>query len=159
MSMRIVPATAPSASTSHSITYESTAHPLNAVHDALRHGVSKSSASVQQGTTHALQARLEQWAETQEKLKLGMQRSNFGLGLPLRVMMEKKIVMEDNHFPSLTASQLPLGGSTNIALEILNGTDEQLEVQDIMGTPALGSGIAPAAGIDIHAAMERKHRM
>lgn len=92
--MRIVPAAAPSSSTSHSITYESTAHPLNAVHDSLRHGPSKSAASVQPGTTHALEARLEQWAETQEKLKLGMQRSNFGLGLPLRVMMEKKIVME-----------------------------------------------------------------
>lgn len=92
--MRIVPATAPSSSTSHSITYESTAHPLNAVHDALRYGPSKASASVQQGTTHALQARLEQWNETQEKLKLGMQRNMFGLGLPLRVMMEKKIVME-----------------------------------------------------------------
>jgi proteasome maturation protein len=86
--------------------------------------------------------------------------------------------IQDAHFPSLTASQLPLGGSTNIALEILNGTDEQIDVQDIMGSSALGSGIgesslsmrrrgiglmqcsvAPAAGVDIHAAMERKHRM
>ncbi|KAJ9097502.1 hypothetical protein QFC20_006159 [Naganishia adeliensis] len=161
MSMRIVPASAPTSSTSHNITYESTAHPLNAVHDSLRHGLtsSTSAAAVQPGTTHALQARLEQWNATQEKLRLGMQRSNFGLGLPLRVMMEKKIVMEDAHFPSLTASQLPLGGSTNIALEILNGTDEQIDVQDIMGSSALGSGIAPAAGVDIHAAMERKHRM
>jgi proteasome maturation protein len=92
--MRIVPSSAPSSTSSHSITYASTAHPLNAVHDSLRHGPSKAAASVQPGTTHALQARLEQWAETQERLKLGMQRSNFGLGLPLRVMMEKKIVME-----------------------------------------------------------------
>jgi proteasome maturation protein len=94
--MRIVPASAPSSSTSHNITYESTAHPLNAVHDSLRHGLtsSTSAAAVQPGTTHALQARLEQWNATQEKLRLGMQRSNFGLGLPLRVMMEKKIVME-----------------------------------------------------------------
>lgn len=94
--MRIVPASAPTSSTSHNITYESTAHPLNAVHDSLRHGLtsSTSAAAVQPGTTHALQARLEQWNATQEKLRLGMQRSNFGLGLPLRVMMEKKIVME-----------------------------------------------------------------
>ncbi|KAJ9116803.1 hypothetical protein QFC24_006608 [Naganishia onofrii] len=47
---------------------------------------------------------------------------------------------QDSHFPSLTASQLPIGGSTNIALEILNGTDETIDVQDFMGSPALGGG-------------------
>ncbi|KAJ9101862.1 hypothetical protein QFC21_003202 [Naganishia friedmannii] len=130
---------------------------INGVHDSLRHGLvsSTSASSVQPGSTHALQARLEQWGETQEKLKLGMQRGAFGLGLPLRVMMEKKIVMEDSHFPFLTASQLPIGGSTNIAYEILSGTDEMIDAQDFMG----GGGNGPAAGLDIHAAMERKHRM
>jgi hypothetical protein len=56
-------------------------------------------------------------------------------------------VRQDNHFPSLTASQLPIGGSTNIALEILNGTDEQLDVQDIMGSSALGSGIGKSLSL------------
>ncbi|KAJ9116885.1 hypothetical protein QFC22_004542 [Naganishia vaughanmartiniae] len=87
---------ATSSSSSHTITYAPTAHPTNGVHDSLRHGLvsSTSASSVQPGSTHALQARLEQWSETQEKLKLGMQRATFGLGLPLRCMMEKKIVME-----------------------------------------------------------------
>jgi len=95
-SLRIVPASTASSSSSHVITYAPTAHPTHGVHDSLRHGLtsSTSSTSVQPGSTHALQARLAQWSETQEKLKLGMQRGTFGLGLPLRVMMEKKIVME-----------------------------------------------------------------
>lgn len=39
---------------------------------------------------------------------------------------------QDNHFPALTASELPLGGSMNIHAEILAGTDESIDVGDFM---------------------------
>lgn len=39
---------------------------------------------------------------------------------------------QDNHFPALTASELPLGGSMNVHAEILAGTDESIDVGDFM---------------------------
>src|SRR5690242_16703407 len=40
---------------------------------------------------------------------------------------------QDNHHPALLASSTTLGGSSNIALEILEGKDESIDVGDFMG--------------------------
>lgn len=41
---------------------------------------------------HPLQTRLENWDKTRDNLKLQLQRDVYGLGAPLRTMMERKIV-------------------------------------------------------------------
>lgn len=42
---------------------------------------------------------------------------------------------EDNHFPTLTTSErlTHLGGGMNLHAEVLAGTDEGLEVGDVLG--------------------------
>jgi len=50
---------------------------------------------------------------------------------PYRLNLEQHQT-EDNHFPALTASELPLGGSMNVHSEILAGTDESIDVRDFM---------------------------
>jgi proteasome maturation protein len=156
---------------------------MSGVHDTFRYGLKKASTSVEAGNSHPLQARLEQvsvcrpgalcwrdrmkgliiwctqWEATQAQLKLNMQRNVYGLGLPLRNMMDRKICAEvrlignggqrsteadllkrhsfwcdqDKHHPALSASSTTLGGSSNIALEILEGKDESIDVGDFMG--------------------------
>jgi proteasome maturation protein len=110
-----------------------------------------------------------------------MQRNTFGMGVPLRIAMEKKIVsevstwshlaagrlergklgrrlqvrtdMQDLHHPLLLASSsgaVPLGGSHNIAQEILNGTDESLDAPDFMAGSTTYNEV-----LDMSAVMER----
>lgn len=108
-----------------------------------------------------------QWNATQEELQANMQRNTFGMGVPLRIAMEKKIVSEVSinigevdrltrqslHHPLLLSSSsggIPLGGSHNIAQEILSGTDESLDAVDFMaGNRDFGEVL------DVSAVMER----
>jgi len=97
-----------------------------------------------------------------------MQRNTFGMGVPLRIAMEKKIVAEVSvyasvrlfqadrqspHHPLILAassSAVPLGGGHNLAQEILNGTDESIDAADFMGSANdLGEVL------DVSAVMER----
>jgi proteasome maturation protein len=39
-----------------------------------------------------MQNRLEKWDETRDNLKLTMQRNMYGIGAPIRTLMERKIV-------------------------------------------------------------------
>ena len=82
-----------------SISISSTAHPEHAgVHDTMRYGPrslafdSKSSTTGGSAAVHPLQTRLENWDKTRDNLKLQLQRDVYGLGAPLRTMMERKIV-------------------------------------------------------------------
>ena len=84
-----------------------------------------------------------------------MQRNTFGMGLPLRIAMEKKIVNESLHHPLMdTMSPLQLGGSHNIASEILNGTDESIDAVDFMS-----GGRDMGEVLDVSAIMERSKGM
>lgn len=38
--------------------------------------------------------RMEQWEATQDNLKLQMQRQLFGLHMPMRILMERKLVSQ-----------------------------------------------------------------
>lgn len=38
--------------------------------------------------------RIEQWEATQDNLKLQMQRQLFGLHMPMRILMERKLVSQ-----------------------------------------------------------------
>ncbi|KAH9931278.1 proteasome maturation factor UMP1 [Fomitopsis serialis] len=166
-SHRIVPANA-----SKSASIRDTANSLG-LHDALRYG--PRSLAAENKTRGGLRERLEnvcvlpcgrarllncvnlhlglpiiseydQWDATQDNLKLTMQRNTFGLHMPMRMLMERKIVSRNPHMPALPQS--------NPHLDILMGRDETLDCADFM-MPA--SELAQP--LDVHAEMEKKLRM
>ncbi|THH21023.1 hypothetical protein EW146_g482 [Bondarzewia mesenterica] len=136
-SYRIAPANAPKTAS-----VSNTANSFG-LHDTLRYGPRSLATEVQsQGT---LKGRLENWDETQDNLKLTMQRNLSGLHAPMRLLMERKIVSSNPHMPALPQS--------NIHLDILMGRDETLDVDDFFGTMEAGPSM------DIQADMESKLRM
>lgn len=62
-----------------------------------------------------------QWDQTQATMKLQMARNAYGLGAPLRTMMERQIVSSDSALPQFSHSQFQL--------DILNGKDTTLDVE------------------------------
>ncbi|KAI0726061.1 proteasome maturation factor UMP1 [Fomitopsis betulina] len=137
-SHRIVPATA-----SKSASIRDTANSLG-LHDTLRYG--PRSLAAENKAKGGLRERLENWEATQDNLKLTMQRNIFGLHMPMRTLMERKIVSRSSHMPAFPQS--------NPHLDILMGRDETLDCADFM-MPA--SQLAQP--LDIHTEMERKLRM
>jgi len=135
MSLRVVPPTASSSKEAHVVSTKATAHPLTGTHDTFRYGLPGAAQSVAVGNVSPLQARLEKWASTQQELRQTIERNTFGLAVPLRQAMEQKIVSASPHHPlflSSTGSAVPLGGSSNLQLEILQGNDETLDAGDFM---------------------------
>ncbi|KAK6907998.1 hypothetical protein I203_101999 [Kwoniella mangroviensis CBS 8507] len=152
-SLRLVPPTAQSSSEAHVVSSQSTSHPISGTHDTFRHGLKSAAQGVTAGNVHPLQTRLEKWQQTQNQLEQNMQRNTFGLALPLRKAMEMKIVSENLHNPLLensTTTGVPLGGSSNLALEVLKGQDETLDAGDFMG----GSNFLNEV-LDVNGVMER----
>lgn len=69
-----------------------------------------------------------QWEQTQDALKLTAQRNIYGLHMPARRLMERRIVME-SHLP---AHMHPLGArQANLAMDILMGRDETVDLADV----------------------------
>ncbi|EJF56117.1 proteasome maturation factor UMP1 [Dichomitus squalens LYAD-421 SS1] len=114
------------------------------LHDALKYGPRSLAAEVTKMST--VRDRLENWEATQDNMKLQMQRQLFGLHMPMRILMERKIVSQNPHMPILPQS--------NLHLDILMGRDEVLDCADFMGSAA--EMVQP---MDIHADMEKKLRM
>ncbi|KAF8491304.1 proteasome maturation factor UMP1 [Gautieria morchelliformis] len=115
------------------------------LHDTLRNGPRSLANEVKGGSV--IQQRLTQWEETQDSLKMTMQRNLFGLHLPVRQMMERKAVAANPHMPALAQTQ------SNIHLDILMGRDETLDVADVFGDQET------SAPLDIHSEMERKRHI
>ncbi|OXC66759.1 hypothetical protein AYX13_04629 [Cryptococcus neoformans] len=154
MSFRVVPPTAQTSTDPHVVSTQATVHPVSGTHDTFRHGLKSAAQSVAAGTTNPLQARLEKWSQTQTQLQQNIQRSTFGLAIPMKQAMEIKLVSESLHNPLLeqsTLSGLPIGGSHNLALEVLQGRDESLDANEFMG----GSQ-SMAEVLDVNGALERK---
>ncbi|KAI0932822.1 hypothetical protein AcW1_000164 [Taiwanofungus camphoratus] len=137
-SLRIVPASAPK-----SASVRDTANSFG-LHDTLQYGPRSIAAEVVK--KDSVRERLENWEATQDNMKLTMQRNIFGLHMPMRTLMERKIVAHNPHMPALPQS--------NLHLDILMGRDETLQCADFM-MPA--SELAQP--LDIHAQMEKKLRM
>ncbi|KAL7422993.1 hypothetical protein Q5752_002291 [Cryptotrichosporon argae] len=157
MSYRIVPASASASAEQHVVSSQATAHPVTGTHDAMRFGLKSAAQDVDAANMSPLQARLQQWQKTQAELKQTMQRDTFGLGVPIRQQMELKLVSASPHNPLLLASTpsgLPLGGSHDLALEILTGTDEALDAGDFMS-----GGADLGAVLDVSGVMERSRGM
>ncbi|OCB86433.1 hypothetical protein A7U60_g6554 [Sanghuangporus baumii] len=113
------------------------------LHDSLRYGPRNLASEAKARSD--IQHRLEKWEETQDNLKLQLQRDLYGMGAPIRLMMERKITSTNMHMPALARS--------NIHLDILTGRDEILDVHDVFQSRE------EAPPLDIHSDMERKLRM
>lgn len=120
----------------------STVHKETGVHDAMRYGPRSVHAETTTATAHPLEHRLESWDATQRAWHQQIRRNTFGIAMPLRTTMERRIAAHTNHFP--------VRGVAPIHLDVLDGRDESIEPVDF-----LPSGIA-LGGDDIHAPMERK---
>ncbi|KIY66811.1 proteasome maturation factor UMP1 [Cylindrobasidium torrendii FP15055 ss-10] len=136
-SYRIVPS-----SSGKTASVQDTAGSLG-LHDTLRYGPRTIAAEVK--TQSGIRGRLENWEETQDNLKLTMQRDIYGMHAPMRLLMERKIVAASPHMPVLP--------QTNIHLDILMGRDETIDTADIFAGPS------PEIPLDIHADMEKKRNM
>ncbi|KAF7306439.1 hypothetical protein MIND_00435100 [Mycena indigotica] len=136
-SFRIVPAGGPK-----SASVQSTANSLG-LHDTLQYGPRTLAAELK--TESGLKERLENWEETQDNMKLTLQRNMHGMHAPLRLLMERKIVSANPHMPVFPQS--------NLHLDILMGRDETIEPVDIFG------GMETTAPQNIHSEMEKKLKM
>ncbi|KAH9046447.1 proteasome maturation factor UMP1 [Lactarius hengduanensis] len=128
------------------------------LHDTLIYGPRNLTDEIK--STNPLQARLENWDETQRNLKLTMHRNIYGLHAPVRQLMERKIVSYVGFLSffrgqtNFTAQNphMPAMPRSNIHLDILEGRDETLDVADFFSSE-------PYPTTDIHSEMERKLRM
>ncbi|KAJ7748470.1 proteasome maturation factor UMP1 [Mycena maculata] len=136
-SLRIVPASGPK-----SASVKDTANSLG-LHDTLQYGPRSIAAEIK--TEGGLKERLENWEETQDNLKLTLQRNLHGMHAPMRLLMERKIVAASPHMPVMDHS--------NLHLDILMGRDETIEPVDIFG------GMETGPPQDIHKDMEKKLKM
>ncbi|KAG8947110.1 hypothetical protein FRC04_010961 [Tulasnella sp. 424] len=133
-SYRLVPAAHDDSTSKASV--KDTANSLG-THDTLRYGQRSLADDITPGNGL--------WEETQDNLKLNMQRNLYGLHAPVRLMMERKLVGYNPHFPTLKQS--------NIHLDILMGRDETLDFGDLFGDTITGPEF------QIHSDMEKKRRI
>jgi len=148
-SYRLVPTSTPSTSAESTL---DTIGPLG-IHDSLRFGGPLNLAA-EGHSRHPLQTRLERWEETQDNLKLKLQKDLFGIHAPVRKLMERKLVSEDPHFPILGR-----GPMNDLHLDILMGKDDILDVGDVLigrQEKARAGHTGPGGLVDLHGAMERK---
>ncbi|KAF9535768.1 proteasome maturation factor UMP1 [Crepidotus variabilis] len=135
-SYRIVPSSSPK-----SASIKDTANSLG-LHDSLQYGPRSLAAETKSG--NGLKERLENWEATQDNLKLTLERNTFGMHVPLRKLMERKIVSDRPH--TLCAPQ------TNLHLDILMGRDESIDFPDVF----LGREAGPS--FDIHNEIQKNAR-
>jgi len=100
------------------------------VHDTFRYGPRRLVDEVL--PAHPLQARLENWDETQNKLHMTMLRNSYGMHVPIRLQMEKAIVSQINRAPHQLHP-----AHNNVGLDILNGVDCSLAFEDFLGTDSI----------------------
>ncbi|KAF2472237.1 UMP1-domain-containing protein [Lindgomyces ingoldianus] len=156
MSLRFVP---PANHPTHS-TPENSAPSAPGVHDTLRSRLALSSAPITSTTTasssnhpiqlqsaHPLEARLVQWRQTQDKLKMEMLRRQFGIAEPVRRGMEIKITGAGEWRPMV------LGGASGVHRDILEGRDCEVGWEDVF----VGNELREVP--DFHTEMETRMKM
>lgn len=136
-SLRLTPSSNPKAAS-----VKDTSNSLG-LHDTLQYGPRSIATEVK--TVSPIRHRLENWEQTQDNLKLTMQRNIDGLHAPVRLLMERKIVS--------SMAQMPTMPQSNLHLDILMGRDEILDVGDFFG------GVEMRTPQSIHAEMEKKYRI
>ncbi|KAF7784523.1 hypothetical protein Agabi119p4_688 [Agaricus bisporus var. burnettii] len=123
-------------------TISDTANSLG-LHDTLTYGPRSLAAEVK--STNGIKNRIENWEETQDRTKLTMLRTVYGMHAPMRLLMERKIVKPSPSFPGMPQSSLHL--------DILMGRDELIEPADVF----LGMETGPS--LDARKEMEKCYRV
>ncbi|KAH8152348.1 uncharacterized protein LAJ45_03775 [Morchella importuna] len=118
MSLRIIPAP------KHAVQISTTngAPSVRSIPDPMRNGLQSVSAEV--NGKHPLEARLKNWDETQQALKMESLMRVYGAQEPIRRGMEMKISGSDWR-------PAQLGGPSNFHLDILKGKDTTIEWEDV----------------------------
>ncbi|KAJ9077612.1 hypothetical protein DSO57_1015233 [Entomophthora muscae] len=98
-----------------------TAHEYG-VHDTMRFGFRSIASELVPG--HSLEAHLNEWDASQFNLKLNIQRQVHGLHMPFRALMERDIIGSVNRHPMFKSSRF--------GLDILDGKDETIDVEDFL---------------------------
>ncbi|KAF1915118.1 integral membrane protein DUF92-domain-containing protein [Ampelomyces quisqualis] len=152
LSLRIVPQKAHPLQTQ----LETSAPSAPGVHDTLRSRLgqtttvssgSSSNKPVALQSAHPLEARLVQWRETQDGVKMEMLRRQFGIAEPVRRGMELKITEAGEWRPAA------LGRSSGVHKDILEGRDTEIGWEDVF----TGNELRQAP--DFHSEIESKLRM
>ncbi|KAF2266767.1 proteasome maturation factor UMP1 [Lojkania enalia] len=152
MSLRFVP---PAAHPTHT-SPETSAPSAPGVHDTLRSRLSLTSTpassssktpQVQLQSSHPLEARLVQWREMQDRLKMEMLRRQFGIAEPVKRGMELKITKEGEWRP------VALGGASGVHRDILEGRDCEIGWEDVF----VGNELREVP--DFHSEMEARMKM
>lgn len=142
--MKFIPDTSSSAPTKVNATSYGPASASSGLHDSLRGGGPVSLTSKLNGR-HPLEARLENWEETQMDFKLqGLQRT-YGAGEPIRRSMEMEIVKSTHHVPEVLSE----GRTTTPHRTILENHENDVEWEDVY--PGENNQF-----FDFHSEMEKK---
>ncbi|OAK98803.1 UMP1-domain-containing protein [Phaeosphaeriaceae sp. SRC1lsM3a] len=151
-SLRIVPQKAHASQTQ----LETSAPSAPGVHDTLRSRLGHTSVvstgpssnkPVALQSAHPLEARLVQWRETQDRVKMEMLRRQFGIAEPVRRGMELKITEAGEWRPAA------LGRSSGVHKDILEGRDTEIGWEDVF----TGNELREIP--DFHSEIEAKMKM
>ncbi|AOW05353.1 YALIA101S05e13388g1_1 [Yarrowia lipolytica] len=96
---------------------------VQGLHDTMRDG--QLNIESQLNGRHPLQARLENWEETQMNMRMQNYKRTFGMGEPIRRTMEMQIVKETTLMPAV------VGTPANIHLDILKNKDLDVDWEDV----------------------------
>ncbi|KAJ1501426.1 hypothetical protein HMI54_009998, partial [Coelomomyces lativittatus] len=118
------------------------AHVEFGVHDTLRYGFHSVAHQITQ--KHPLEIHVQKDQEVTQQRQYTLLQKIYGSHLPLRLQMEK-------HLVSLKPV-CPLLPSHHLALSILEGKDETLEIEDFLGMPDQ----QPTELLDFHTMMEQR---
>ena len=72
----------------------------------------------------------EQWENTQEELKMNMARNMYGMHAPIKLAMERSLVIKARG-PSMLPQR------SNLGLDILMGKDETIDFEDFLNGKVL----------------------
>jgi proteasome maturation protein len=104
------------------------------LHDTLRAALSPSPPTNSSDhqvpySTHPLEARLLQWRQTQDAMKMESLRRIYGIAEPVRRGMELKIVRDGQWRPAVLGGSI--GGNVHEDILVLGGRDTEVTWEDV----------------------------
>ncbi|KAF9283003.1 D-tyrosyl-tRNA(Tyr) deacylase [Mortierella alpina] len=138
-SLRLAPSSKSTSAGSASVLDTSNSYGL---HDTMRFGMRQIASEVTE--KHPLENRLAEWDNTQMELKMNMARNMYGMHAPIKMAMERSLVVKARG-PSMLPQR------SNLGLDILNGKDETIDFEDFLNVPEMSTDM-----VDVHTVMEHQ---